>query len=147
MMALERIIITVGSDARTESVLEFVKYLPRLLVKPGFLYIPESKQEYQWPDVGRKIAEEVVNKQAKFGVVMCDSGTGVCIAANRVPGARAVFSPDKQVALLGRYWNDANILAMSHTYPVNRMIEIASVFFTTEMAPKSQYVVDMLESA
>jgi ribose 5-phosphate isomerase B len=65
-----------------------------------------------WPDVGRAVGEAVASGAAERGVVFCWSGTGVSIAANKVPGVRAALCTDAETARGARRWNDANVLAM-----------------------------------
>src|SRR6185503_5727089 len=66
-----------------------------------------------WPDVGRAVGEAVVAGVAEQGVVCCYTGTGVSIAANKVPGVRAALCHDAQTAEGARKWNHANVLALS----------------------------------
>jgi ribose 5-phosphate isomerase B len=66
-----------------------------------------------WPDVGRAVGEAVVGGSADVGIVCCWTGTGVSIAANKVPGARAALCTDVETATGARRWNDANVLALS----------------------------------
>jgi ribose 5-phosphate isomerase B len=66
-----------------------------------------------WPEVGRSVAERVVAGDADLGVVCCWTGTGVSIAANKVPGVRAALCADAETATGARRWNDANVLALS----------------------------------
>lgn len=65
-----------------------------------------------WPDVGRRVGEEVVVGGADAGVVCCWTGTGVSIAANKVAGVRAALCTDAETARGARRWNDANVLAL-----------------------------------
>ncbi len=65
-----------------------------------------------WPDVGRRVGEAVAAGAADRGVVCCWTGTGVSIAANKVPGVRAALCTDAETARGARRWNDANVLAM-----------------------------------
>jgi ribose 5-phosphate isomerase B len=65
-----------------------------------------------WPEAGRAVGEAVVGGRADFGVVCCWTGTGVSIAANKVPGVRAALCTDAETARGARRWNDANVLAM-----------------------------------
>src|SRR5262249_53234331 len=58
-------------------------------------------------------AEMVANGQADQAVVMCWTGTGATLAANKVPGARAALCHDAETARGARTWNDANILGLS----------------------------------
>jgi ribose 5-phosphate isomerase B len=65
----------------------------------------------QWPEVGRAVGEAVSGGAAERGVVCCYTGTGVSIAANKVPGVRAALCTDAATAEGARRWNDANVLA------------------------------------
>ena len=65
-----------------------------------------------WPDVGRVVGEAVAGGGADRGVVCCWTGTGVSIAANKVPGVRAALCTDAETARGARRWNDANVLAV-----------------------------------
>lgn len=65
-----------------------------------------------WPDAGRLVGEAVASGAADRGVVCCWTGTGVSIAANKVPGARAALCTDEETARGARRWNDANVLAL-----------------------------------
>lgn len=64
-----------------------------------------------YPDLGRACAEAVVTGRARMGVVVCGSGIGISIAANRVPGARCALVHDGLSARLARQHNDANMIA------------------------------------
>jgi ribose 5-phosphate isomerase B len=66
-----------------------------------------------WADVAREVAGKVAAGQADQGVLFCWTGTGVSIAANKVPGVRAALCADAETARGARSWNDANILCMS----------------------------------
>lgn len=68
-------------------------------------------EETPWPDAGRGVGEAVASGQADVGVVCCWTGTGVSIAANKVPGVRAALCTDRATAEGARRWNDANVLA------------------------------------
>jgi ribose 5-phosphate isomerase B len=66
-----------------------------------------------WGSAGRRVGEEVAQGRAARGVVCCFTGTGVSIAANKVPGVRAALCADAQTAAGARRWNDANVLAIA----------------------------------
>lgn len=63
--------------------------------------------------MSRDVAVSVVEGDCDFGVLMCWTGTGTAIAANKVPGARAATVTDAWTAENARRWNDANIVALS----------------------------------
>lgn len=69
--------------------------------------------EAAWPTVGHDVGRAVVDGEADRGIVCCWTGTGVSIAANKVPGVRAALCADAETARGARKWNDANVLALS----------------------------------
>jgi ribose 5-phosphate isomerase B len=72
----------------------------------------DSLDSVDYPDFGRKAAEAVAAGEAQAGVIVCGTGIGISIAANRVPGARTALCHDITTARLSREHNDANILAL-----------------------------------
>ena len=90
-------------------------------------------EDEPWPDVGRRIGEAVAAGQADRGIVCCWTGTGVSIAANKVPGVRAALCTDAETAGGARRWNDANVLALGLrlTTPATAL-EMLDAFLTTE---------------
>ena len=89
-----------------------------------------------WPDAGRLVGEAVGSGRCERGVVCCWTGTGVCIAANKVLGVRAALCTDAVTAQGARRWNDANVLALGLrlTSPVVAT-EIVDAFLTTAVEP------------
>lgn len=71
----------------------------------------DEHQEYV--EVAERVARDVAEGRADEGVVMCWTGTGVSIAANKVPGVRAALCLDAETARGARRWNHANVLALS----------------------------------
>jgi ribose 5-phosphate isomerase B len=67
----------------------------------------------EWAQVGEMVARRVADGDADYGVVCCWSGTGVSIAANKVPGVRAALCADVETARMARKYNHANVLALS----------------------------------
>jgi ribose 5-phosphate isomerase B len=72
----------------------------------------KSSESVDYPDYARLVGEDVINKRADFGILVCGSGIGMSIAANKVPGIRAVNAHDETEAQLAREHNDANILTL-----------------------------------
>jgi ribose 5-phosphate isomerase B len=88
--------------------------------------------EQSWPDLGRWVGRAVVDGRADHGVVMCWTGTGTAIAANKVPGVRAALAWDPWIARGARLWNDANVLAMSlKRLAPDVAVEVLQAFLTT----------------
>ncbi|HJP73856.1 MAG TPA: RpiB/LacA/LacB family sugar-phosphate isomerase [Pseudonocardiaceae bacterium] len=73
----------------------------------------ETCTEQPWHEFAREVGRRVADGDVDFGVVMCWTGTGVSIAANKVPGVRAALAWEPWIAEHARRWNDANVLAMS----------------------------------
>lgn len=86
-----------------------------------------------WPDVGRDVGTAVVAGSADRGVVCCWTGTGVSIAANKVPGVRAALCTDAETARGARRWNDANVLAIGLRLTSRTSAgEMVEAFLTTD---------------
>ncbi|HZT23484.1 MAG TPA: ribose 5-phosphate isomerase B [Verrucomicrobiae bacterium] len=66
-----------------------------------------------YPDFAQPVAQAVADGAAELGLLVCTSGVGVCIAANKIPGARAVLAADPDTAAMARRHNDANVLCLS----------------------------------
>jgi ribose 5-phosphate isomerase B len=66
-----------------------------------------------WGPAARAVGERVASGEVAFGVLCCWTGTGVSIAANKVPGVRAALCVDAATASGARAWNDANVLCLS----------------------------------
>jgi ribose 5-phosphate isomerase B len=72
-----------------------------------------SPESVDYPDYARKVAEKVARGEADQGLLVCGSGTGMAIAANKVPGVRAAVAWNEEVARLAREHNDANVLSLA----------------------------------
>ena len=104
--------IAVGSDERTH----LTDFVIEELKAKGIeleLYGPLNGEDIQWTEVAHKVAEKVKEGLCDQGILFCWTGTGVSIAANKVPGIRAALCTDAQTAEGARKWNNANVLAMS----------------------------------
>jgi ribose 5-phosphate isomerase B len=71
-----------------------------------------SPQSVDYPDYAVQVAESVADGKAERGLLVCGTGVGMAIAANKVPGIRAAFCPDLLSARLSREHNDANVLTL-----------------------------------
>ncbi len=71
-----------------------------------------SEESVDYPDYARAVGERVAGKQDEFGILVCGSGIGISIAANKVPGIRAALAHDATTARFSREHNDANVLAL-----------------------------------
>jgi ribose 5-phosphate isomerase B len=98
-----------------------------------------------WPDIGRGVGEAVSAGDVDRGVVCCYTGTGVSMAANKVPGVRAALCTDAETAVGARKWNDANVLAMGYRLTSETVAtEMIEAFLTTEPDPSEENNVRLL---
>jgi len=72
----------------------------------------KSEERTDYPLWGHAVARAVADGQASAGIVVCGSGIGISMAANKVPGVRAALATDVTMARLARQHNDANVLAL-----------------------------------
>ncbi len=92
-----------------------------------------SKDSVDYPDYGKKAAEMVADKSADRGIVICGTGIGISIAANKVEGIRCALCTNEYMAKMSRQHNDANMLALG-----NRVIgaglaaEIVDIWLNTD---------------
>lgn len=85
------------------------------LEEQGFQVADEgtvSNESVDYPDFAKAVGEDVVNKRADLGILVCGSGIGMAIAANKVPGVRAANVSTEYEAQMSREHNDANVLAI-----------------------------------
>jgi ribose 5-phosphate isomerase B len=92
-----------------------------------------STESVDYPDYARKVGEEVAAGKVDQGLLVCGSGTGMAIAANKVPGVRAAVAWNEEVARLAREHNDANVLALgARTTPPGELTNIVRAWFSTQ---------------
>ena len=119
--------VAFGSDDENET----TRAVLQALVEAGHEVIRPAGSA-GWPDLGKFVGRAVVEGRADYGVVMCWTGTGTAIAANKVPGARAALAWDPWIAKGARLWNDANVLAMSlKRLAPDVAVEVLQAFLTT----------------
>ena len=91
-----------------------------------------SPDSVDYPDFAKKVADEVVRGNVEQGVLVCGSGTGMAITANKVPGVRAAVAWSEETARLARQHNDANVLALgAKTTPPEVIPLIVKAWFSS----------------
>jgi len=92
-----------------------------------------SEESCDYPDIALPVAEAVVNKEYDFGILVCGTGIGIGIAANKVPGVRAALCSDTFSAHATREHNNANILTMGQrVVGTGLALDIVKTFLNTE---------------
>jgi ribose 5-phosphate isomerase B len=92
-----------------------------------------SEASVDYPDYARKVAEQVAAGKVDQGVLVCGSGTGMAITANKVAGVRAALAWSEETARLARQHNDANVMAIgARTTPPDQIPKIVRAWFGAE---------------
>lgn len=127
--------IAIGSDERThltDGVIEHVRQRGHEVL----LFGPLAGETAYWPAVAQQTAEAVTGGDADEAILFCWTGTGISLAANKVPGIRAALCDDAETARGARLWNDANVLCMSLRRTSEIMAkEILDKWFETAYQP------------
>lgn len=104
--------LAIGSD---HGGLELKEYIKRLLAEWGHECVDmgtNTPESVDYPDYGRQVVKAVLNGRAERGILVCGTGIGMSIVANKYPGIRAALCHDKFTAQMSREHNDANILVL-----------------------------------
>ena len=95
--------------------------------------VTEIPQSNNWAAIAKEVAKLVAVKEVDYGVLMCWTGTGTAIAANKVKGVRAATVIDAWTARGARLWNDANVIALSHKrLATDVVVECLEAFLSVE---------------
>lgn len=93
----------------------------------------DSSDSVDYPDFGNKLADALAGGQADYGVLICGTGIGISIAANRHKHIRAALCTDTTMARLTRQHNDANVLALGERVTGQEVVfDIVEIFLNTE---------------
>ena len=127
--------ISVGFDERpgvVDAVLKTLEEMGHEISWTG----PEAGGTEPWPEVARRVAEDVASGRADEGILFCWTGTGVSLAANKVVGIRAALCANAETARGARLWNNANILCLSIRSTSEVIVkEILEAWFNTAYEP------------
>ena len=92
----------------------------------------QSESSVDYPDFAQKVAEQVAQGSVDQGVLVCGSGTGMAITANKVPGVRAAVAWSEETARLARQHNDANVICLPARFiSLDEAKEFALTFLNT----------------
>jgi len=94
-----------------------------------------STASVDYPDIGAAVAKAISEKKADRGILICSTGIGMSIVANKIGGVRAALCDSEETARLSRSHNDANVLALSGAFtPPEKAKGIVDAFLSTEFA-------------
>jgi ribose 5-phosphate isomerase B len=92
-----------------------------------------SFDSVDYPDFGHPVAVDVESGKAQFGIVICGSGNGIAMTANKHQGIRAALCWTKEISALARQHNDANVVSIPARFTsIQQAIEIVDTFLNTD---------------
>jgi ribose 5-phosphate isomerase B len=92
-----------------------------------------SSDSVDYPDYARKVAEAVSRGEYEQGLLVCGSGTGMAISANKVRGVRAAVAWNEDIARMARQHNNANVLSLAARYtPDDELKKIVKAWFEAD---------------
>lgn len=124
--------VAIGSDhagfAAKQALIAALKRMGHSVTDSG----TDGPEAVDYPDFAAQVARAVAESEAERGILICGTGNGMAMAANKVPGVRAAVVTDAFTAEMARRHNDANVLAMgARVQTLERMEEFARIFLET----------------
>ncbi len=125
--------VAIGSDHAGYHYKEIVK---KHLEEKGFKIIDKgthSEESVDYPIFGEAVGKSVASGEADKGIVICGTGIGISISANKIKGVRAALCTNEYMARMARKHNDANVLAFgARVLGIDVVLGIVDEFFRTE---------------
>jgi ribose 5-phosphate isomerase B len=124
--------IAIGADHRG---LDYKKYVIGVLTQMGFSYKDfgsYTADSVDYPDIAKVVCEAVAKSQFDFGILICGTGIGMSIAANKVAGIRAALCCDVFSSQRARLHNNANVICLGAERGEAGVSDILKTFFTTQ---------------
>jgi len=133
--------IIIGSDHAGYKVKEKIK---KFLGKHDIDYEDvgtDSEKDVDYPDYAKKAAKKVAQSKNILGILICGTGTGMTIAANKIKGIRAVAAYDEYSAKMSRNDNDANVLGLrGRNFPYTKIEKIIKVWLSIPFSGKKRHI-------
>lgn len=133
--------IAIGSDHAGPALKDIFK---AKLEERGYTVLDlgtHGAESVDYPDYGKAVGEAVASGEADRGIIICGTGIGISIAANRIPGVRAAVCHDVTSARLAREHNDANVLALGvRVIGPEVALDCLDAFFATEFSGGERHV-------
>lgn len=132
--------IAIGSDHGGYELKESVKrYLEQNHIEYRDMGC-NSRESVDYPVYGRAVAEAVADGTCEKGIVICTTGIGISIVANKVPGVRCALCSEPLSARMTRLHNDANVLALGGgILGVNLALDIVETFLNTDFSGEEKH--------
>lgn len=119
------------------------KEIISFLVNQGFEVLDLSQDNTlidDYPDFAKRVCEAVLSNQADLGILMCGTGIGMSIAANKFKGIRCAKVSNESEAILARQHNNANIIALSYKENINNLKIMIEKFVKTDFSNEERHV-------
>ena len=125
--------ISIGNDHAgpdyKKAIVQFLESKGHTITNHG----TDTFDSVDYPDFGHKVALDVAEGKADFGIIICGSGNGIAMTANKHQGIRAALCWIKEIATLARQHNDANIISIPARYTsIPQAIEMVDTFLNTD---------------
>ncbi len=128
-------LVAIGSDHGGFNLKEEIK---KMFAEQNIQFVDfgtHSAESIDYPEIAQKVSQAVISKECTCGIIICGTGIGVSIAANKIKGIRAALCHDVFSAQMSREHNDANILTMGErVIGPGLACLIVSTWLTTEFA-------------
>ena len=115
---------------------DYKKAIVEMLIAKGHQitnYGTDSVDSVDYPDFGHPVATDVTEGKADLGIVICGSGNGIAMTVNKHAQVRAALCWTKEIAVLARQHNDANIISIPARYTsIAQAVDMVDTFLTTE---------------
>jgi ribose 5-phosphate isomerase B len=119
------------------------KEIISFLVNQGFEVLDLSQDNTSiddYPDFAKRVCEAVLSNQADLGILMCGTGIGMSIAANKFKGIRCAKVSNESEAILARQHNNANVIALSYKENINNLKIMIEKFVKTDFSNEERHV-------
>ena len=93
-----------------------------------------------YPDYAKRVCEKIINKNDYLGILLCGTGIGMSIAANKVKGIRCAKVSSIEEAKLARFHNNANVIALSYKMDLNDIKECIKTFIETPFSNEERHI-------
>lgn len=125
-------LFAIGCDHRG---LKLKQYVIKLLNEAGHSYKDfgcYTSEPVDYPDIAREVARAVSRGECDRGILMCGTGIGMCVAANKIKGVRAALVYDPSTACQSRQHIDANVICLGEGYSNDMVREMINSFLSCE---------------
>lgn len=140
--------VVIASDHRAldkkKFVCDFITKMNHSIVDLG----PFTDESTDYPIYAKKVCDEIINNNAKLGILFCGTGIGMSIAANKIRGIRCAKVSNKQEAILAKLHNNSNVIALSSALSKSEIKKIIKSYLETEFSNEERHIkrLEMIEN-